>query len=133
MSLSMEPASSITFFTLSMLSTRKKRSATRWLWRDCQIKFRLLHLKRAEIMDLETSFHLLSIVTSVFSLGIAAWAAWTAQQTLKRNATPQNEFFLHEILSHLSWYKFPRAGSATEQDSTATSMFLHYHTERDPM
>ena len=45
-------------------------------------------------MDLETSFRLFAVVTSVFALGIAAWAAWTAQQTLKRNATPQIECFL---------------------------------------
>ena len=42
-------------------------------------------------MGFETSFGLL---TAIVALGIAAWAAWTAQQTLKRNATPQLECFL---------------------------------------
>ena len=42
-------------------------------------------------MDFETSF---GFLTTMVALGIAAWAAWTAQQTLKRNATPQLECFL---------------------------------------
>ena len=42
-------------------------------------------------MDFETS---LGLLTAIVALGIAAWAAWTAQQTLKRNAAPQLECFL---------------------------------------
>ena len=42
-------------------------------------------------MGFESCFVLL---TTIVALGIAAWAAWTAQQTLKRNATPQLECFL---------------------------------------
>ena len=42
-------------------------------------------------MDFGTSLGLLS---AIVALGIAAWAAWTAQQTLKRNAAPQLECFL---------------------------------------
>ena len=42
-------------------------------------------------MDFGTS---LGLLTAIVALGIAAWAAWTAQQTLKRNAAPQLECFL---------------------------------------
>ena len=45
-------------------------------------------------MDFETSLGLLTAMTTIVALGIAAWAAWTAQQTLKRNAAPQLECFL---------------------------------------
>ena len=45
-------------------------------------------------MDLETSLGLLTVIVTIAALGIAAWAAWTAQQTLKHNAAPQLECFL---------------------------------------
>ena len=46
-------------------------------------------------MDFETSLGLLPVIATIVALVIAAWAAWTAQQTLKLNtAPPQLECFL---------------------------------------